>query len=136
MCCTILDAISNVYHSDNANYFILEPQNTLPEFTEHIHLKNQQIQDKFFKLLEFIVFQLNFVPIKELVSMAQLLKTCSSTECTRICLQTLLNILKHNNTFKDVFKDVGILEGLSNNLRNYTQDYLSDCESKGNILTI
>ncbi|XP_025205063.1 WD repeat and FYVE domain-containing protein 3 [Melanaphis sacchari] len=130
LCCTILDAISNVYHSDNANYFILEPQNTLPQFTEHIHLKNQQIQDKFFKLLEFIVFQLNFVPIKELVSMAQLLKTCSSTECTKVCLQTLLNILKHNNTFKDVFRDVGILEGLSNNLRNYTQDYLSDCESK------
>lgn len=105
----------------------------MPQFAEHIHLKNQQIQDKFFKLLEFIVFQLNFVPVKELVSMAQLLKTFNSTECTKICLQTLLNILKHNNAFKDVFRDVGLLEGLSNNLRNYTQDYLSDCESKGKI---
>lgn len=133
LCCTILDAISNVYHSDNANYFILEPQNTLPQFAEHIHLKNPQIQDKFFKLIEFIVFQLNFVPAKELVSMTQLLKTCNSTECTKLCLQTLLNILKYNNTFKDVFRDVGILEGLSNNLRNYTQDYLSDYESKGNL---
>lgn len=108
----------------------------MPQFAEHIHLKNQQIQDKYFKLLEFIVFQLNFVPVKELVSMSQLLKTSSSTECTKICLQTLLDILKHNNTFKDVFRDVGILEGLSNNLRNYTQDYLSDCESKGNFRII
>lgn len=105
----------------------------MPRFAEHIHLKNPQIQDKFFKLIEFIVFQLNFVPAKELVSMTQLLKTCSSTECTKLCLQTLLNILKYNNTFKDVFRDVGILEGLSNNLRNYTQDYLSDYESKGNF---
>jgi hypothetical protein len=103
----------------------------LPQFAETIHLKNQQIQEKFFKLLEFIVFQLNFVPVKELVSISQLLKTYSSTECIKICLQTLLDILKYNNTFKDVFRDVGILEGLSNNLRNYTQDYLSDCESKG-----
>lgn len=133
LCCTILDAISNVYHSDNANYFILEPQNTLPQFAEHIHSKNQQIQEKFFKLVEFIVFQLNFVPVKELVSLNQLLKTYSSTECTKLCLQTLLNILKYNNTFKDVFRDVGILEGLSNNLRNYTQDYLSESESKGNF---
>lgn len=108
----------------------------MPQFAEHIILKNQQIQEKFFKLLEFIVFQLNFVPVKELVSMAQLLKTYSSTECTKLCLQTLLNILKHNNTFKDVFRDVGLLEGLSNNLRNYTQDYLSDCESKGNLKNI
>lgn len=76
------------------------------------------------------------MPVKELVSMAQLLKTFSSTDCTKLCLQTLLNILKHNNTFKDVFRDVGILEGLSNNLRNYTQDYLSDCELKGNFIII
>ncbi|XP_050428058.1 WD repeat and FYVE domain-containing protein 3 [Adelges cooleyi] len=130
LCCTILDAISNVYHSDNANYFILGPQNTLPQFAEHIHLKNQLIQENFFKLIEFIVFQLNFVPVKELVSMAQILKTFGSTECTKICLQTLLNILKHNSSFKDVYRDVGILEGLSNNLRNYTQDYISDCETK------
>lgn len=83
--------------------------------------------------MEFIVFQLNFVPVKELVSMAQLLKTYSSTECTKLCLQTLLNILKHNNTFKDVFRDVGLLEGLSNNLRSYTEEYLSDSVSKGNF---
>lgn len=86
--------------------------------------------------MEFIVFQLNFVPVKELVSMTQLLKTYNSTECTKLCLQTLLNILKHNNTFKDVFRDVGLLESLSNNLRNYTQDYLSDCDSKGNFRII
>ncbi|XP_050525205.1 WD repeat and FYVE domain-containing protein 3 isoform X2 [Daktulosphaira vitifoliae] len=130
LCCTILDAISNVYHSDEANYFILGSQNTFSQFIEHIHLKNQQIQEKCFKLLEFIVFHLNFVPVKELVSMAQFLKKSNEIECIKICLQTLLNVLKYNNSFKDVFRDIGIIEELSINLRNYTQDFVAVNKTK------
>jgi hypothetical protein len=44
LCCTILDAISSVYHSDNANYFILEGQHTLSQFAEKIYVKPQEIQ--------------------------------------------------------------------------------------------
>lgn len=94
LCCNILDAISSVYHSDNANYFILESQNTLCQFTEKIHVKSQEIQEKFFELLEFIVFQLNFVPCKELISMSILLKSNLSIDCSISCMKTLLNILK------------------------------------------
>uniref|UniRef100_A0A1B0D248 Uncharacterized protein n=2 Tax=Phlebotomus papatasi TaxID=29031 RepID=A0A1B0D248_PHLPP len=93
LCCNILDAISSVYHSDNANYFILESQNTLCQFTEKIHVKSQEIQEKFFELLEFIVFQLNFVPCKELISMSILLKSNLSIDCSISCMKTLLNIL-------------------------------------------
>lgn len=94
LCCTILDAISSVYHADNANYFILENQNTLSQFSERIYIKNQEIQEKFFELLEFIVFQLNFVPCKELISLSLLLKANRSRSCSILCMKTLLNILK------------------------------------------
>lgn len=94
LCCTILDAISSVYHADNANYFILENQNTLSQFSERIHTKNAEIQEKFFELLEFIVFQLNFVPCKELISLSLLLKANRSRSCSILCMKTLLNILK------------------------------------------
>ncbi|XP_063625068.1 WD repeat and FYVE domain-containing protein 3 isoform X6 [Cydia splendana] len=110
LCCTILDAISSVYHADNANYFILENQNTLSQFSERIHLKNAEIQEKFFELLEFIVFQLNFVPCKELISLSLLLKAHKSRSCSILCMKTLLNILKHNMIFKDVYREVGMLE--------------------------
>lgn len=40
----ILDAISTIFHSDPANYFILEPQNTLNQFSEKIHLKSPEVQ--------------------------------------------------------------------------------------------
>ncbi|XP_043249922.1 WD repeat and FYVE domain-containing protein 3 isoform X1 [Colletes gigas] len=119
LCCTILDAISSVYHSDNANYFILEGQNTLSQFAEKIHLKNREIQEKFFQLLEFIVFQLNFVPCKELISLSLLLKTNNSTSCSILCMETLLNILRHNNIFKDVYREVGMLEVFVTCLHRY-----------------
>lgn len=119
LCCTILDAISSVYHSDNANYFILESQNTLSQFTEKIHLKTLDIQEKFFELLEFIVFQLNFVPCKELISLSILLKSNHSVSCSILCMKTLLNILKHNTIFKDVYREVGILEVFVTCLNRY-----------------
>lgn len=112
LCCTILDAISSIYHADNANYFILENQNTLSQFTEKIHHKSPDIQQKLFQMIEFLVFQLNFVPCKELISMSIFLKTHSlnHVECSIMCMQTLLNILKHNQIFKDVYREVGMLE--------------------------
>ncbi|XP_055386714.1 WD repeat and FYVE domain-containing protein 3 isoform X2 [Condylostylus longicornis] len=110
LCCTILDAISSVYHSDNANYFILDSENTLSQFTERIHIKGHQIQEKFFDILEFIVFQLNFVPCKELISLSLLLKNNHSNSCSILCLKTLLNILRHNAVFKEVYREVGLLE--------------------------
>lgn len=119
LCCTILDAISSVYHSDNANYFILESQNTLSQFAEKIYQKSTVIQDKFFELLEFIVFQLNFVPCKELISLSILLKTNHSINCSISCMKTLLNILKHNVIFKEVYREVGILEVFVTCLQRY-----------------
>jgi hypothetical protein len=131
LCCTILDAISSIYHSDNANYFILENQNTLSQFTEKIHYKSEEIQGKLFELIEFLVFQLNFVPCKELISMSIFLKTHSlnHVECSILCVQTLLNILKHNVIFKDVYREVGMLEVFVTCLNRYA-NFLEEKKSK------
>ena len=74
MCTIILEVISSLFHQDNANYFIVEPQSTLPEFAEAINNKPVDVQIKYFELIEFIVTNLNFVPCKELNGMSLLLK--------------------------------------------------------------
>lgn len=121
ICSTILDAISSIYHSDNSNYFILENQNTLSQFTEKIHHKPVEVQKKLFELMEFLVFNLNFVPCKELISMSLFLKSHSlnHVECSMFCMKTLLNILKHNVIFKDVYREVGLLEVIVTLLSRY-----------------
>lgn len=123
LCSIILDAISSVYHADNANYFILENQNTLSQFTEKIYHKPSDIQQKLFQLTEFLVFQLNFVPCKELISMSIFLKTYSITqvECSILCMQTLLKILKHSGLFKEVYREVGLLEVFVTCLDRYSK---------------
>ncbi|XP_035209151.1 WD repeat and FYVE domain-containing protein 3-like, partial [Stegodyphus dumicola] len=119
LCSLLLDAVSTVYHSDKANYFILESQHTLSQFSEKIHAKPPEIQEKFFKLLEFVIFDLNFVPCKEFISLSILLKTQNSTTCSILCLKSLLNILHSNSIFKDVYREVGLLEVLVTCLHRY-----------------
>jgi len=58
LCSTVLDVISSLYHQDAANYFILEPQNTMSQFAEKIYMKPPDLQvsvsDMF---LDFMVCQ-------------------------------------------------------------------------------
>ena len=113
---TVLDAVSNVFHTCPANYFLLEPHNTLSQFAERIHLKAAAAQDKFFRLLEFVVFQLNYVPCKELISLSLLLRNHHTEpihrHCINQCLLLLLAVLRHHAIFKDVYREVGLLEVL------------------------
>ncbi|KAK2144413.1 hypothetical protein LSH36_759g01016 [Paralvinella palmiformis] len=119
MCSTILDVLSSIYHQDSANYFILEGQNTLPQFAEKIHIKPVEIQVKFFEILEFLVFNLNFVPCKELISLSILIKSNHSVECSIRCIKTLLKVLHYHTIYKDVFREVGLLEVMVTCLHRY-----------------
>lgn len=106
----ILDVINSIYHQDDANYFILESQNTLSQFAEKIHAKPADVQVKFFETIEFVVNHLNYVPCKELISLSILIKTNSSVPCSLLCMKTLINILKSHDVFRDVYREVGLLE--------------------------
>ncbi|XP_035824115.1 WD repeat and FYVE domain-containing protein 3 isoform X2 [Aplysia californica] len=119
LCSTILDVISSIYHQDNANYFILESQHTLSQFAEKIYLKPEDIQNKFFELLEFLVFNLNFVPCKELISVSILIKSQHSIECSIMCMKSLLRVLRYHSVYRDVFREVGMLEVLVTCLHRY-----------------
>ncbi|KAJ8285363.1 hypothetical protein GJAV_G00025980 [Gymnothorax javanicus] len=115
---TILDAIGNIYMADSANYFILEAQHTLSQFADKIS-RLPEAQAKYFELLEFVVFSLNYVPCKELFSVSVLLKASSSYQCSITATRTLLKLARHDPVFSDVFREVGLLEVLVNLLHKY-----------------
>ena len=70
----ILDAVSTIFTADDANYFLLESLNFLPQCAEKIGFKATCVQNKFFSLIEFLVHQLRFVPCKELIGKKYALK--------------------------------------------------------------
>ena len=116
---TIMDAISTIYTSDNANYFLLENQHTLPQCAERIYKKPKPVQQKFFQLVEFLVHHLKFVPCKELISLSLLIKGHSKNhpECCVLAIQTLIGFIKFDAAFKDVFREIGMLEVFIGNLK-------------------
>ncbi|KAF2366372.1 protein of unknown function DUF4704 [Trinorchestia longiramus] len=121
LCNIVLDAIASVYHSDSANYFILESQATLSTFAEKMHTRTHQVQAKYFELIELVVFELNHVPCKELISLSLLLKAhhAHRPRCVILCLNTLLKVLRHHTLFKDVYREVGLLEVLVTCVERY-----------------
>ncbi|KAG5280786.1 hypothetical protein AALO_G00064010 [Alosa alosa] len=56
----LLEAIGNVYGSDRANYFILEAQHTLSQLADKV-ARMPDAHAKYFELLEFVVFGLNYL---------------------------------------------------------------------------
>uniref|UniRef100_A0A673WZ34 WD repeat and FYVE domain containing 3 n=1 Tax=Salmo trutta TaxID=8032 RepID=A0A673WZ34_SALTR len=115
---TLLDAIGNIYAADHANYFILEAQHTLSQFADKV-AKLPDAQEKYFDLLEFVVFSLNYVPCKELFSVSVLLKGSTSYTCSITATRTLLKLSRHDAVFSDVLREVGLLEVLVNLLHKY-----------------
>ena len=116
---TILEIITSIYNSDSINYFILEPQHTLSQFIDKMTSKTPEIQNKILELLDFIVFNLNFVPCKELISMSLLIKAGGSVDCSIRAMRCLLRVLRHNVVFKNVFREVGLLEVMVTCLHRY-----------------
>lgn len=114
----LLDAIGNIYAADPANYFILESQHTLSQFAERV-AKLPESQVKYFELLEFVVFSLNYVPCKELFSVSMLLKSSTSHACSITAVRMLLKLAQHDPVFSDVLREVGLLEVLVNLLHKY-----------------
>ena len=123
---TIMDAISTIYTADNANYFLLESQHTLPQCAERLASKPFAVQEKFFQLVEFLVHHLRFVPCKELISISLLIKAQQNTECSILGVQTLISILKFDSTFKDVFREIGTFAIIIGCLKSYTEHLKSE----------
>ncbi|CAG2101979.1 unnamed protein product [Medioppia subpectinata] len=117
----ILDAMLVLYREDKANYFILDSQNTLSQFADKLQLKSLEIQEHLFTLLEYVVYELRYVPCKELISISIIIKSKHSLESSTICLKSLLSILKFNAIFLDVYREVGLLDIIASLLIYYSQ---------------
>lgn len=106
----ILDTILAIYKEDKANYFILEGQNTLSSLAEKLEEKSDGIQLQYYGLLKYVVFELNYVPCKELISVGIVLKRRFSDSSMLGCLQLLYEIANYNGVFRDVFREIGLLD--------------------------
>jgi len=108
----VLDAVSTIYSADNANYFLSDSLNFLPQCAEKISFKSVTVQEKFFHLVEFLVHQLRHVPCKELIAISLILKAQSNQECCQLAVKSLISLIKFDAIFKNVLREIGMFEAL------------------------
>ena len=108
----VLDAVSTIFSADNANYFLSDSLNFLPQCAEKISFKSVKVQEKFFHLVEFLVHQLRHIPCKELIAISLILKAQSDQECCQLAVKSLISLIKFDAIFKNVLREIGMFEAL------------------------
>ncbi|KRZ31839.1 WD repeat and FYVE domain-containing protein 3 [Trichinella pseudospiralis] len=151
ICCTILDVLYSMLTADPVNYFILESRCPLGKFLETLSSKSLKVQRKLFDLIEYVVFQLNYLPSKEFIAIGPVLKMnklyCRSLylDCAlelfvfsfrdmasiHLILGSLFKILTYSPAVKDVFREVGLLDVFITVLQNV---YTSVKSENGRII--
>ncbi|XP_043911583.1 WD repeat- and FYVE domain-containing protein 4 [Protopterus annectens] len=131
----ILSALETIWTWDRTNFFLLEfTLQPLCHFAELICSKSPPVQMKYFKLLEYVVYQLSYIPHEALKKTQSLIKENKSSTCTLAALECFHNLTVHDSLFSEIFRDSGLLGMLLAQLRNQAKilrksGSLSACES-------
>ncbi|KRX89878.1 WD repeat and FYVE domain-containing protein 3 [Trichinella pseudospiralis] len=131
ICCTILDVLYSMLTADPVNYFILESRCPLGKFLETLSSKSLKVQRKLFDLIEYVVFQLNYLPSKEFIAIGPVLKMNKDMASIHLILGSLFKILTYSPAVKDVFREVGLLDVFITVLQNV---YTSVKSENGRII--
>ncbi|KRZ15735.1 WD repeat and FYVE domain-containing protein 3 [Trichinella zimbabwensis] len=134
ICCTILDVLYSMLTADPVNYFILENRCPLGKFLETLSTKSLKVQRKLFDLIEYVVFQLNYLPSKEFIAIGPVLKMNKlyrgslDMASIHLILGSLFKILTYSPAVKDVFREVGLLDVFITVLQNVYTSVKSENE--------
>ncbi|XP_004680724.1 PREDICTED: WD repeat- and FYVE domain-containing protein 4 [Condylura cristata] len=118
LCTKVLLAIRTMWSWNPRNFFLLEwTLQPISQFVDIVPLKLMPVQLHFFKLLEFLVFELHYVPHEVLRKVQHLIKESPESPCTLVALQSILRISSVDLLFTDIFRDSGLLGLLLAQLR-------------------
>ncbi|KAG8519674.1 WD repeat- and FYVE domain-containing protein 4 [Galemys pyrenaicus] len=118
LCTKVLLAIRTMWSWNPRNFFLLEwTLQPISQFVEIVPLKLMPVQMHFFQLLEFLVFELHYVPHEILQKVQHLIKESPESPCALVALQSVLRISGGDLLFTDIFRDSGLLGLLLAQLR-------------------
>lgn len=109
----ILDSTIALFNDDKYNYFIFESQQLLVYYMTNVNFNQLpcKLKQKFFKFLEFIIIETNYIPCLELGTLGTIIKSTNTSDVDQIMiLRTFIACLRFNAKFSDIFREMGILE--------------------------
>ena len=137
LCLLVLECINNLFQQEMNNYFWLEQESLLSDLLLKLPHRSLEVQTLFFQILEQVVTNLNYVPIKELNSIAMVFKqTGLSTQCRLAMLSCLARLSTYSSTFSDAYRDVGLIELIVNEVQRLAPNaklYTTEHEQQDSI---
>eukprot|EP00047_Mylnosiga_fluctuans_P023839 m.147022 g.147022 ORF g.147022 m.147022 type:complete len:3132 (+) comp9701_c0_seq1:40-9435(+) len=126
----IIEVVFKIFTSDPANYFILATFRTLGIFIDNVDGMPQATQVLVFKLLEYVVCTLNFVPTPELGCLCNKIRTCT-LRGTALPIQTLIKLINFDAKYCDICREVGIFSAIIDVLQSLSDsDFLRELEGR------
>ena len=114
----IIGYMFKILGDDPANYFITEPMHSIAMFIGVLDTLPPALRRQVFKLLEFVVLNLNFVPFPELASLSIQLKS-TVPDVMSLCFGALMKFVAYDTKYRDICRAVGIMDALVANIMEY-----------------
>lgn len=116
MRCAILDAVLAIFKKDPANYYISRPKMSLTVFLKTEGSTEQY--EKVYRILEYVMCTLHFVPFEELQVLAEALDSAPQ-DFTELGFSMVIKAVTFNTKYADVFREAGLLDVMIAKLVRY-----------------
>lgn len=121
-CSQILQAVRNIWSWDKANFFLLEwSLQSLAQLAECVWRKPAAVHAPFFRMLETVVLQLDYIPHEALRKVQAAFRESGSGPFTVAALGSFHALCGRNALFAEVLCDSGMLELLLGQIRKYAK---------------
>ncbi|KAJ8248534.1 hypothetical protein GJAV_G00243040 [Gymnothorax javanicus] len=118
ICSLILQVVHNIWSWDKANFFLLEwSLQPLAQQAEWLWRKPPAVYPSFFRLLETVVLQLDYIPHDALRKLQAGLAQSGSVAYALAMFGSFLRLGAHSDLFCEVLCDSGVMELLLGQLR-------------------
>ncbi|KAG0176918.1 hypothetical protein DFQ29_005470 [Apophysomyces sp. BC1021] len=113
--------IKDIIYKHPVNYFIVERLNSLPILIEMMEHYDQDIQDGIMDILCFIMWDLNFVPLRELAVLSLHLQSGASGKTIALICSRFASLVRKSPKFLTVVREAGLINVVSLMLSDVTE---------------
>ncbi|KAI8385017.1 uncharacterized protein BYT42DRAFT_283491 [Radiomyces spectabilis] len=115
---TLFENLKLAIQKHPANYFVIERLNAVPLMIESMEHYDTNIQNGIMDVLVYIMWDLNFVPLKELAVTSLHLQTTASGKVIALLCRRIQQLLQMSPKFLIVVRDTGLINVISLMLSN------------------
>ncbi|KAF7722919.1 hypothetical protein EC973_002599 [Apophysomyces ossiformis] len=118
---TLFKEVKNIICENPINYFMVERLNSLPILIEIMERYNSEIQNGIMDILDYVMWELNFVPLRELAVVSLHLQSDASGAAIDLMCSRFTSLVRKSPKFLTVVREAGLINVVSLMLSDVTE---------------